>query len=382
MPFTQATGRTRVVIAGVGVGGLEALLALRRHLAGLVELVVIAPDETFTYRPLTVAEPFTGEPVPTLMLADVVAEQDAAHVRARLAAVETDAQVAILDDGTRMPYDRLIVAVGAVTQPVVAGAIPLGGPADVPALTALVARVRSGTARRVALAVPAGIAWTLPLYELALQLSAERGPDGPPQIVVVTAESEPLAAFGHDVALETRELLDGRGVELYTESTVEAFEDGVLWIDFEGGAEVDGLVALPRLLGPAVDGLPHDDEGFVPIDHVARVAGVEHVYAAGDACAFALKQGGLAAQEADVAVAHIAWTLGAGPRPVPLELVLRGELLTGEAPRFLRARVSKRGEERDRGEVSREPLWWPPAKIAARELAPYLARRLLPTANA
>jgi sulfide:quinone oxidoreductase len=372
----------RILIAGGGVAGLEALLALRRQLAGLVELAVIAPDETFTYRPLTVAQPFTAEPVPTLKLADVLAEQGATHVRARLTAVDTGAQVAILDDGTRMLYDRLIVAVGAAAQPVVAGAIPLGGPADVPALTALVARVRAGTARRIALAVPAGIAWTLPLYELALQLGAEHGPDGPPQIVLVTAESEPLAAFGGDAALETRELLDGRGVELYTESTVEAFEDGVLWIDFEGGADVDALIALPRLRGPAIDGLPHNDDGFVAIDHLARVPGVEHVYAAGDACTFALKQGGIAAQEADVAAAHIAWTLGVGPRPAPLELVLRGELLTGEAPRFLRARVAERGEEHDPGQVSREALWWPPAKIAARELAPYLAGRLLPTANA
>lgn len=370
----------RILIAGGGVAGLEALLALRRDLAGVVELVLIAPDETFTYRPLTVAEPFTAEPVPTLQLADVAAEQAAEYVRARLTAVDADAQLAILDDGTRMPYDRLIVAVGAIAEPVVAGAIPLGGPADVPALAALVARVRAGTARRIALAVPSGIAWTLPLYELALQLGAERGPEGPPQIVLVTAESEPLAAFGGDVALETRELLDSRGVELYAESTVEAFEDGVLWIDFEGGADVDALISLPRLRGPAIRGLPHDDEGFIPIDHLARVPGVEHVYAAGDACAFALKQGGIAAQEADVAAAHIAWTLGAGPQPVPLELVLRGELLTGAAPRFLRARVPERGEEHELGQISREPLWWPPAKIAARELGPYLAGRLLPAA--
>lgn len=368
----------RILIAGGGVAGLEALLALRRELAGVVELVLLAPDETFTYRPLTVAEPFTAEPVPTLQLADVAAEQGATHVRARLAAVESDAQVAILDDGTRLSYGALIVAVGAVAQPVVAGAIPLGGPADVPALAALVARVRAGTARRVALAVPPGIAWTLPLYELALQLGAERGPQGPPQIVLVTAESEPLAAFGGDVALETRELLDSRGVELYAESTVEAFEDGVLWIDFEGGADVDALVAMPRLRGPAIRGLPHDDEGFIPIDHLARVRGAAHVYAAGDACAVALKQGGIAAQEADVAAAHIAWTLGIGPQPVPLELVLRGELLTGAAPRFLRARVPARGEEHELGQISGEPLWWPSAKIAARELGPYLAGRLRP----
>jgi sulfide:quinone oxidoreductase len=367
---------TRIVIAGGGVAGLEALLALHRRLHGLVELVLIAPAERFAYRPLTAAAPFSGVPVPTLALADVAAEHAAAFVQDALAAVDADAQVATLADGTTVPYDVLVVAPGAVAEPVVPHAISLGGPADVPALAALVDRVRGGEATRVALAVPPGIAWTLPLYEVALQLGAQRGPDGPPQLVLITAEAEPLAAFGADVAAEVRELLEGRGVQLYTASTVDGFADGVVWIEFEGGVEVDALIALPQLRGPAIDGLPHDEDGFIPIDRVARVVGVEHVYAAGDACAFALKQGGLAAQEADVAAAHIAWTLGAGPRPDPLDLVLRGELLTGTVPRFLRTRVPRRGEEHDPGQISLEALWWPPAKIAARELGPYLAGRL------
>jgi sulfide:quinone oxidoreductase len=237
--------------------------------------------------------------------------------------------------------------------------------------------VRSGDARRVAFAVAPGVGWTLPLYELALQLGAERGPDGErPRLMLVTAEEEPLGAFGPDVAKEVLELLQGHGVEVYTASTIDAFEDGVLWIEFEGAVDVDALIVLPRLHGPAIAGLPHDEDGFILVDRLARVAGVEHVYGAGDACAFRLKQGGLAAQEADVAAAHIAFTLGAGRQPDPLDLVLRGELLTGTAPRFLRARIARRGEEHDPGQVSSEPLWWPAAKIAARELGPYLATRL------
>lgn len=369
----------RVVVAGGGVAGIEALLVLHTRLAGHVDLTLVAPDEDFVYRPLAVAAPFNGRAIPRLALADVAAEHNARLLRTSLAGVDPDARTVRLGDGSQIAYDALIVAVGARTEPVTPGAIPLGGPNDVPALAALVARVRSGDARRVALAVPGGVAWTLPLYELALQLAAEHGPDGaPPDLLLVTAEPEPLAMFGPDVAAEVRELLEGQGIRRYTAATVEAYEGGTLWIEFEGGAAVDALVALPRLTGPALDGLPHDEDGFLPIDRMARVAGVEDVYAAGDACAFSLKQGGIAAQEADVAAAHIASTLGAGPRPEPLDLVLRGELLTAGVPRFLRARVPRRGEEHDPGQVSREPLWWPPAKIAARELGPYLAGRLLP----
>jgi sulfide:quinone oxidoreductase len=367
---------TRIAIAGGGVAGLEALLALHRRLHGLVELTLVAPDELFAYRPLAAAAPFSGEPVPTLPLHDFATEHGATFVHDALVAVDADARLATLAGGRVVPYDILLVAAGAAAQPVAAQAIPLSGPADVPALSELVARVRSGEARRVALSVPPGIGWTLPLYEVALQLGAERAPDGErPRLVLVTAEEEPLAAFGSEVALEVLDLLQTHGVDVYTASTVDAFEDGVLWIEFEGGVGVDALIMLPALRGPAIDGLPHDENGFIPIDRVARVAGVEHVYAAGDACAFPFKQGGLAAQEADVAAAHIAWTLGHGPQPAPLELVLRGQLLTGAVPRFLRARIARRGEEHDPGHASREPLWWPPAKIAARELGPYIAAR-------
>lgn len=367
----------RVLVAGGGVAGLEALLALHARAAGLAELTLVAPEEDFVYRPLTVAEPFTGRAIPRLALAGVAAEHGVRLVRASLAGVDADARVARLDDGSRLPYDALVVAVGARPEPVAPGAIRLAGPADAPALSALVAQVRGGEARRVALSVPAGVAWTLPLYELALQLAAERGPDGrAPELLLVTAEPAPLASFGPEVAEEVRELLEGRGVLLYTAATVEAFEGGTLWIEFVGGAAVDALIALPRLRGPALDGLPHDEDGFLPIDRAARVAGVDDVYAAGDVCAFSLKQGGIAAQMADAAAAHIVHELGAGPRPEPLELVLRGELLTGAAPRFLRARVPRRGEEHDPGLATDEPQWWPPAKIAARELGSYLALRL------
>jgi hypothetical protein len=51
--------------------------------------------------------------------------------------------------------------------------------------------------------------------------------------------------------------------------------------------------------------------------------------------------------------------------------VLRGLLLTGMAPRFLRAQAGARTSV-----IDTEPLWWPPAKIVGRYLAPFLATHL------
>jgi sulfide:quinone oxidoreductase len=114
-----------------------------------------------------------------------------------------------------------------------------------------------------------------------------------------------------------------------------------------------------------------------------RVPGAADVWAAGDATTFPLKQGGLATQQADAVAEALAAELGATVRPQPFRPVLRGLLLTGGAPLYLRSRLSLTGEpvaaatrftsRRLRAAVSGRALWWPPGKIAGRYLAPLLA---------
>jgi hypothetical protein len=55
---------------------------------------------------------------------------------------------------------------------------------------------------------------------------------------------------------------------------------------------------------------------------------------------------------------------------LPFRPVLRGLLLTGRQPRYLRHEIT--GGAGDVSEASPEPLWWPPAKIVGRYLAPFL----------
>ena len=370
--------RPRVLIAGGGVAALEALLALRERAVERLELCVLAPAQEFVYRPLGVLEPFDRQPIPSLPLADMVAEHGAQLIPGALAAVDVDAGMAVTAAGERIFYADLLVAVGARTEAAVDGALTFGSPHDAAAIADVVRGVRAGEIRRVAFAVPDGVAWTLPLYELAMRMGTERDPQGrAPELLVVTPEREPLEAFGHDVAVAAREALEQRGVQLRTAGSVEAYEDGLLWIELEGAAEVDALIALPRLFGPAIPGLPADADGFVPVDGFGRVIGEDGVHAAGDATSQPIKQGGLAAQLADVVAGDVVHRLLGEPRPAPFDPVLRALLLTGGTPRFLRAHVARHGEEHDGEEVAEEALWWPPAKIAAHHLAPYLAERLL-----
>jgi sulfide:quinone oxidoreductase len=100
------------------------------------------------------------------------------------------------------------------------------------------------------------------------------------------------------------------------------------------------------------------------------VLGLSDVYAAGDLTQFPVKQGGIAAQQADAVAGSIAADAGARVRPVTFKPVLRGLLLTGMAPRFLRSEGGRPSL------VDTNALWWPPAKIVGRYLAPFLAEQL------
>jgi CBS domain-containing protein len=131
------------------------------------------------------------------------------------------------------------------------------------------------------------------------------------------------------------------------------------------------VIALPRLYGPSIEGIPQTRDGFVPVDQFGRVRGFWDVFAAGDITTFPIKQGGIATQQADAAAETIAAAAGAAVDPAPFSPVLRGLLLTGAEPRYLRRDAAKALP----GVVAVDPLWWPPAKIVGRRLAPFLAER-------
>jgi sulfide:quinone oxidoreductase len=108
------------------------------------------------------------------------------------------------------------------------------------------------------------------------------------------------------------------------------------------------------------------------VDVHGKLVDAEHIYAAGDATEFAVKFGGIAAQQADALAEAIAAEAGADVTPEPFHPVIHGILLTGERPRYLTARIT--GGQGFSSEISDTPTWSPVAKIAAKYLAPYLDR--------
>jgi sulfide:quinone oxidoreductase len=369
----KSFGGLRVLIAGGGVAGLETLLALRSLAGDLVDLELLAPEPEFWYRPLAVAEPFDVGRAHHFELAEIAESAAARFTLGQLASVEADANLARTGHGAEINYDALVIACGALPRPALAGALTFRGPADSDAFRHLLAEADSGSIRSIAFAIPAPVGWPLPLYELALLTAthlAERRKEV--ELALVTPEAAPLSLFGQAASDAVYAMLREHGIRLHTGSHPARYEAGRLELVPAATLLTQRVVALPRLEGPQMLGIPQDADGFIATDLSGRVPGFTNVYAAGDITQFPIKQGGIAAQQADAVAEAIAAQAGAPVQPHAFKPVLRGLLLTGGEPRYLRSKPH--GGHGDTSTVTSEPLWWPPSKIVGRYLAPFLAR--------
>ncbi|HEX2292445.1 MAG TPA: hypothetical protein VHH55_03980 [Gaiellaceae bacterium] len=366
-------GPLHVLIAGAGVAALEATLALRALAEERVDIEVLAPDDDFVYRPMAVAEPFAKGEMRTFPVSRLVELAGGRLTPGTLASVDLDRHTATTGDGRELPWDVLLLAVGVRAREGVPGGLTFRGPNDREPLAEAIHEAAVGPAGSLTFALPTLAAWPLPLYELALMTKAELEDRGATQVRVgvVTPEDSPLSVFGRQASESIGSLLDTRGIEVRTLTTPVVFRDGALVVVPGRALRTEQVISVPVPEGRRIPGVPQDARGFVHTDDDGRVEGRDDLFAAGDMTTFPIKQGGLAAQQADAAAESIAALAGAPVDPQPFKPVLRGLLLTGLSPRFLRAGVLDASST-----VDMEPLWWPPGKIAGRYLAPFLAQHI------
>lgn len=362
-----------VAVVGGGIAGLEALLALCKLAEDRVKPVLVTPDPEFLYKPLVVEEPFSPEPAERRALAPIAEELGAAFIQQAVSEVTPDRHELRLGDGEALAYDAAIVCVGGRAQPAFRRAISFEVTPEPLEIDRILTDSAEHPPQAVAFVVPPGVAWSLPLYELAL-LSRRRADElglADLTLLLVTPESSPLIAFGSAASEAVTQLFSARGIGLRTGASVrEDATDELLLVPGDERLEASAVIALPLIEGPRIPGLPTDDGGFIPIDDHARVKGTDDVYAAGDGTNFPIKQGGIGTQQADAAAEEIAARAGADVDPEPFRPILRGKLLTGEESLNLRSEPAGGGGE---GVASLDYLWWPPHKVGGRYLASWLA---------
>lgn len=278
--MTMSTTK-RVLVAGGGVAGLEALLALRELAGKRVELTLLSPTDDFVYRPMAVAEPFGRGHAVHRSLSEFADAVGARIVHGTLAAVDHNRQMAVTDNGTSLAYDMLLVAVGAHSEPALHGALTWTPESDPDLFGGLLRDIDEGYSKRIAFVAPPGVAWTLPLYELALMTAREAWNMGQDdvEITIYTPEPAPLALLGTRASDAVGRELEQAGVRIRTGVCV--FDDTlrpgrlVLHDSESPGAEqpldAERVVALPRARAPRISALPRNKDGFVPVDRHCRV---------------------------------------------------------------------------------------------------------------
>ena len=368
----------RVAIAGGGVAAGELVLALAALAGDRVEVEVIAPSRRLAFRPGAPAVAFADAGIQEYDLAELVADAGASLRIDSVEAVASEARRLRLASGAVATYDALVLATGVRARSGVAGALTWRDHRDVPLLAGVVDEMAELGSGRLVFGVPAGVTWSLPLYELSLLTAADltrRGANV--EVVAVTPERRALAVFGAVASARVEEELELRGVRLITGVSPASVQRGRLLFSSGEGLAADRVVVLPRLTGRRLAGVPSDWNGFVDTDEQGRVRELEDVYAVGDMTSFPVKQGGLATQQADVVASTLAALAGAGTQPDSAKLVLRSRLLGAACPLFLRTELDAHGDPQGSSEatVSDESPWWPAAKLFGRHLTPWMAGR-------
>jgi sulfide:quinone oxidoreductase len=368
-------GNFQVVICGGGVAALEGALRLQSLTAGDLDTILLAPSDAFVYRPLAVREAVEVPSTRRYELWDLAQDVGVEWVKDALASVDRDSRVVRTAGGKELNYDALLLAVGGRLMTDLDHVLTFHDAHARQVHDEVIQDVMDGRAKSVAFIVPEGPVYPLPAYELAL-MTAERARRAGVEVelFLVTAEPHPLAAFGGMAGTAVTSLLQQAGVKLCACASPYTPEPGRLLVQPQClDVRVDRIVAIPRVSGPDIPGVPGGGaHGFIPIDEHCAVPGTDgRVFAAGDATAFPIKHGGLAAQQADTAAAGIARLAGAGVEPAPFRPELRAKLLTGREPIYLSARLV--GGEGFDTEVFDQPPWPVDDKVIAEELGPYLA---------
>jgi sulfide:quinone oxidoreductase len=369
---TSHSEKRRVVVVGGGVAALETTLALSQLAPEQTSVSVIAPNEEFVYRPMSVREPFAYGPARRYPLAPIVQDAGAELLVDELAWVDPGNRIAHTESGSEVEYDALVLALGARATPRYQYAITIDDRRMDEILHGVIQDIEGGYLKSLAFVAPGRMAWPLPLYELAL-MTAGRAYDMNVELAVtiVTPEDSPLAIFGQNASSAVTGLLERSHIQTISSAYAEVPRSEEVVINpGDRRLHVDRVIALPELYGPSVRGIPLSEHGFLRVDPHGHVLDVEHVYAAGDATEFPVKHGGVGSQQADAVAQSIAADAGAPVTAEPFHPVIHGMLLTGDKPLYLTAKIT--GGHGFSSELTETPSWSPPSKIATKYLAPYL----------
>ncbi|MGX9296606.1 NAD(P)/FAD-dependent oxidoreductase [Tsukamurella paurometabola] len=287
----------RIVVAGAGIGGLSVIKELRESGVPLEDVEITLVDEDFEHYigftlPWVMRGWRTVESVPIRP-----SEQSLSGVRTRraeIAGVDTAARVVVLETGERLPYDALVLALGArnathrvpgLQEAVDAGlAVHYYSAAEAARAHRALSAFAGG--RLVFLVAATPFRCPVAPYEgafLAADLLTETGVRDRTSIAVYTPEPQPMPSAGPDAGLELASRVRDAGIDLHTLHQVERVDHIARTVHFADGEAVpfDLLVFVP----PHEPALALNGTGWTPVDRESMATEYDGVWAIGDVSA-------------------------------------------------------------------------------------------------
>ncbi|MEO0494654.1 MAG: NAD(P)/FAD-dependent oxidoreductase [Actinomycetota bacterium] len=318
--------RPHVVIIGAGFGGLAAAKAL----AGAeVDITVVDQRNHHTFQPLLYQVATAGLGVDDICYATrgiFHRQGNARAVQGRLTGLDLDARLVHLAHGRPLPYDHLVLALGAVTADygvpgVAEHAFGLKNAEEARGIRSHVLarfeaadRTTDPSARAAAMTVvvagggPTGVEMAGGFAELFHRVLDRDFPDldlTNARVVLVEGQDRVLGTFSPKLGRKAQRTLENMGVEVRTGVNVERFEPGEVALADGTSIAADTLVWAAGVRAhpiAAALGLETGRGGRVVVDEHLRLSDHPEVFVIGDLAAATLDDGSLVPQVAPGAI--------------------------------------------------------------------------------
>ena len=317
-----------VLVAGGGIGGIQAATRLRRRLDRRHRVVLVNrdPDFSLTASYLWV---MTGARRPDQITRPLsrLERQGIDVVIGEISHLDPEARALTVQDRT-LVGDHMVVSLGADwAADRVPGLVEFGHTfatvAGVQLLAGELKRMESG---RIVVVTAAPV-YKCPAapYEAALLIDAElrsRGIRDRFEIAIRSAEPAPMPAGGPEVSTSLGQILAERGID-YEACQVTGTEEGRIYFG-DASEEADLIVYMPPITPPPIvaDSALAGPDGWVEAHPTSLAAAFEGVYAIGDITEITLangrslpRTGNFAHSQAHVAADMIAATITGKPAP-------------------------------------------------------------------
>ncbi|MFI6582458.1 NAD(P)/FAD-dependent oxidoreductase [Embleya sp. NPDC050493] len=273
----------RILVIGAGYTGMQAAIGTARATRGRdVEVTLVNPVARFTER-LRLHQTASGQEPADLRIPEMLDGSGVRFVLGRVSGIDPDARE-VRVDGTRvLGYDRLVYALGGITD---TGTVP--GVAEHAYTLDTAAEARRLAARLAELDAIGGTVVVVGGGLTGVEAAAEIAERHPESRVVLLSRDVPGSTMGEKARAYLHAALARLGVEVRTGVSIgKVLPDTV---ELEGGESVFADACLWTAgvrVSPLAEnaGFTVDDRGRVVVDATLRSVSHPDVYAIGDAAA-------------------------------------------------------------------------------------------------